>query len=81
MIPNLKALLANARRIRTLADEALEIYLARNPNSPFKTHEDIGNHADYREELSAAQRQPLAEPARAVQPARYRRISCRRASN
>jgi len=41
VIPNLKAALAKRATNPTLADESLRLYLARNPNSPFKTREDI----------------------------------------
>ena len=40
-IPNLKAALAKRATNPALADESLRLYLARNPNSPFKTREDI----------------------------------------
>jgi len=41
VVPNLKALLAKRATNPTIADEALRLYLARNPDSPFKTREDI----------------------------------------
>jgi len=43
VIPDLKKLLATRTRNPVVTDEALRFYLARNPNSPFKTHADIGN--------------------------------------
>src|SRR5262245_54330363 len=42
VIPNLKTLLAKRATNPAIADESLRRYLARNPNSPFKTREDIG---------------------------------------
>ena len=42
VIPNLKAALAKRATNPALADESLRLYLARNPNSAFKTREDIG---------------------------------------
>jgi Asp-tRNA(Asn)/Glu-tRNA(Gln) amidotransferase A subunit family amidase len=41
VIPNIKAALAKRATNPTLADESLRLYLARNPNSPFKTRQDI----------------------------------------
>ena len=38
VIPNLKKLLATRERNPIETDAALELYLARNPASPFKTH-------------------------------------------
>lgn len=42
VIPDFKKLLAKRAGDPVLNDEALRRYLARNPNSPFKTREDIG---------------------------------------
>jgi len=41
VIPSLKTLLAKRATNPTIADESLRRYLARNPNSPFKTRDDI----------------------------------------
>jgi Asp-tRNA(Asn)/Glu-tRNA(Gln) amidotransferase A subunit family amidase len=41
VIPNIKAALAKRTTNPTLADESLRLYLARNPNSQFKTRQDI----------------------------------------
>ena len=41
VIPDFKALLAKRTGDPALNDEALRLYLARNPNSPFRTREDI----------------------------------------
>ncbi len=46
VIPELKKLIATRTRNPVVTDEALRFYLARNPNSPFKTHEDIGKSPD-----------------------------------
>jgi amidase len=45
-IPNLKNLLATRERNPIESDAALELYLARNPSSPFKTRADIINSPD-----------------------------------
>ncbi|MDQ8204675.1 amidase family protein [Pelagicoccus sp. SDUM812003] len=42
-IPELKELMSLRSDDRWLNEEALRIYLARNPDSPIKTHQDIGN--------------------------------------
>lgn len=42
VIPDLKTLLAKRTADTTASDEALRLYLARNPNGPFRTREDIG---------------------------------------
>jgi Asp-tRNA(Asn)/Glu-tRNA(Gln) amidotransferase A subunit family amidase len=41
VIPNLKMLLAKRAVNPAIADESLRLYLARNPNSPFRTRDDI----------------------------------------
>ncbi len=46
VIPNLKALLAKRTPNPVVADQALRLYLARNPSSPIKTHQDIANSPD-----------------------------------
>jgi amidase len=46
VIPNLKPLIAKRVGNPIAADEALRLYLARNPNSPFKTREDYVNSPD-----------------------------------
>ncbi|HEY7299785.1 MAG TPA: amidase family protein [Xanthobacteraceae bacterium] len=46
VIPNLKKLLATRERDPVENDAALELYLARNPDSPFKTRRDIINSPD-----------------------------------
>lgn len=43
VIPDLNALLAQRARDPVASDEALRRYLARNPNSQFRTREDIAN--------------------------------------
>jgi amidase len=41
VIPNLKTLLAKRATNPAMADEALRLYLSRNPNSAFRTRDDI----------------------------------------
>jgi len=45
-IPNLKQLLAKRAANSATSDEALRLWLARNPASPFKTQEDIQKSPD-----------------------------------
>lgn len=46
VIPNLRELLAKRAGNTAITDEALKVWLARNPDSPFKTREDIRNSPD-----------------------------------
>jgi amidase len=46
VIPDLKTLLSKRATDPTLNDEALHVYLSRNPNSEFKTRDDINNHPE-----------------------------------
>jgi len=46
VIPNLKALLAKRATNPAMSDESLRLYLARNPESLFKTREDIAKSPD-----------------------------------
>jgi Asp-tRNA(Asn)/Glu-tRNA(Gln) amidotransferase A subunit family amidase len=46
LIPNLKKLLATRERDPVETEAALELYLARNPGSPFRTRADIINSPD-----------------------------------
>ena len=46
VIPNLKELLAKRADNPDISGEALKVWLARNPNSPYKTRQDIQNSPD-----------------------------------
>jgi amidase len=46
VIPKIKSLLATRTRNPIVTDQALRVYLARNPDSPMKTHQDIGKSPD-----------------------------------
>jgi amidase len=46
VIPGLKELLAKRADNPAISEEALRVWLARNPNSPFKTRQDIQNSPD-----------------------------------
>lgn len=45
-IPDLKELMSKRTTDPTLNDKALSVYLSRNPNSEFKTRDDINNHPE-----------------------------------
>jgi Asp-tRNA(Asn)/Glu-tRNA(Gln) amidotransferase A subunit family amidase len=47
VIPDLNPLLAKRSSSTRNAGDSTEVYLSRNPNSPFKTDEDIRNSPDY----------------------------------
>ncbi|MBL9211463.1 MAG: amidase [Opitutaceae bacterium] len=44
VIPDLKTLMAKRASDPARTEEALQVYLARNPNSQFKNRDDINNH-------------------------------------
>jgi amidase len=46
VIPNLKELLSRRAADAPTTEEALQLWLARNPNSPFKTHADVERSPD-----------------------------------
>ena len=71
MIPNLKSLLAKRAPNPIAADQALQLYLARNPNSPFKTREDIANAPDIGKSFPANKLEQWKNPPAAFNPARY----------
>jgi amidase len=58
VIPNLKMLLARRANNPNDFEAGLKFYLARNPNSPIKSREDIANSPD-RKELSTHQGGPV----------------------
>jgi Asp-tRNA(Asn)/Glu-tRNA(Gln) amidotransferase A subunit family amidase len=47
VVPDLKSLMAKRTSDSALNDEALRVYLARTPNSPIKTRDDISNHPEF----------------------------------
>ena len=71
VIPNLKPLMAQAAGDPALSDAALRRYLARNPDSPIKTRQDIANSPDLDKSIPPSKidqwRRPLAQP----DPAKY----------
>jgi amidase len=66
VIPRLKELLAKRADNPVISQEALKIWLGRNPNSPFKTRQDIQNSADvdkiFPPTKAAVWKKPVGEP-------------------
>ena len=54
-----------------VTDEALRFYLARNPNSPFKTHEDIGKSPDLDKSFPPTKADQWRKPPPPLNHARY----------
>jgi len=71
VIPNLKALLAKRATNPNVADEALRLYLARNPNSPFRSRQDIANSPDIAKSVPANRAEQWKRPPPALDAARY----------
>jgi amidase len=71
VIPNLKALLAKRERNPVETDAALRLYLARNPNSPFKTREDIISSPDIEKSYPPPNVARYKTPPAPLNPARY----------
>jgi amidase len=71
VIPNLKALLAKRATNSTIADEALRSYLARNPNSPFKTREDIARSPELSRSFPASKATQWTNPLQKTDLARW----------
>src|SRR2546425_5753992 len=62
VIPNLKAVLAKRATNPSLADESLRLYLARNPNSPFKTRGDIAKSPDLSKSIPPSKADQWTKP-------------------
>ena len=62
VIPNLKAALAKRASNPALADESLRRYLARNPNSPFKTREDIARSPEMSKSIPPSKADQWTKP-------------------
>ena len=73
VIPDLKELMATRGSDNASSDEALTLYLSRNPNSPFKTREDIGNHPDMAKSIPPTKANQWKNPRRPSDLAQYAR--------
>jgi amidase len=71
IIPNLKPRLAKRVANPIAADEALRLYLARNPSSPIKTREDIVSHPDIDKSYPPPNVERYKKPPEAFNAARY----------
>jgi amidase len=71
VIPNLKELLAKRATNPTLADESLRLYLARNPNSPFKTRQDIAKSPELSKSMPPSKGTQWTTPLQGTDMARW----------
>jgi amidase len=71
VIPNIKKLIATRERNPPEADAALELYLARNPGSPFKTRTDIINSHDIEKSFPPPNVARYKAPSPPLNAARY----------
>src|SRR5262249_21443746 len=71
VIPNLKKLLATRERNPIETDEALELYLARNPGSQFKTRADIISSPDIEKSFPPPNVARYKAPSPPLNAARY----------
>jgi len=71
VIPNLKALLAKRAVDPVTTDEALRVWLARNPASPFKTREDLQNSPDLNKIFPPTRAEPWKRTRSEQDPAKY----------
>jgi amidase len=62
VIPDLKTLLAKRTADTTASDAALRLYLARNPNGPFSTREDIGKSPLLDQSVPLSKRDQWVQP-------------------
>jgi len=71
VIPQLKELLQKRLIQRPTVDEALRVWLARNPNSPFKTREDIQKSPDVDKIFPPTKAEQWKRPSDKPDAARY----------
>ncbi len=71
VIPDLKMLLAKRASNPAMADEALKLYLARTPNSPFKTRQDIANSPEIDKSFPPPKVEQWKKPPAPLNPAAY----------
>ncbi len=70
-IPNLKALLARRASNPNNFEAGLKFYLARNPNSPIKSREDIANSPELAKSFPPTKADRWRHPPPPLDPARY----------
>ena len=71
VIPNLKPLLAKRAANPAIADESLRRYLARNPDSRFKTREDIARSPELSKSIPASKAAQWTSPLQTTNLARW----------
>lgn len=71
VIPDLKKLIAKRAFGSQEADESLKVWLARNPNSPYKTREDVQNSPDIGKLIPPSKAAQWAKDAPRPDMARY----------
>jgi amidase len=71
VIPNLATLLAKRATHPELADDALRRYLARNPDSPLKTRQDIANSPDLSRSIPPSKAEQWKRPLQKTDRARW----------
>lgn len=71
VIPDLKALLSKVGRDPSTSDQALKLYLARNPNSPFKSHDDIGESPELVKSIPPSKARQWTNPSEKTDTAKY----------
>jgi len=71
VIPNLKPLLAKRVADTTASDEALRLYLGRNPNSPFKNRQDIANSPLLDQSFPLSKRDSWTAPLQPTDAAKF----------
>jgi amidase len=71
VIPDLKALLAKRAASSPTTEEALRVWLARNPNSPIKTRADVQNSREVDRIFPPAKAQQWKNPPEPVDLARW----------
>jgi Asp-tRNA(Asn)/Glu-tRNA(Gln) amidotransferase A subunit family amidase len=71
VVPNLKALLARRANNPNNFEAGLKVYLARNPNSPIKSRQDIANSPELAKSFPPTKADPWRAPPPALDAARY----------
>jgi amidase len=71
LIPNLKALLARRANNPNNFEAGLKFYLARNPNSPIKSHQDIANSPELAKSFPPTKADQWKNPPPTLDAARY----------
>lgn len=70
VIPDIKELLAKQAADPAASDLALRLYLARNPDSPIKTREDIANSPDLDKSIPPGKAEQWKRPLASTDPAK-----------